>query len=167
MPGHLEKKEDRSWNIIVEAGRDPVTQKRKRIKQAFEGTKREAEIEMARLVTELEKGTYIEPGKMTVGEYLLWWVEQHSTGKGLAPKTVVSYRQLITLHLNPALGSIPLSKLQPMHIQQYVNKALQKKSPRTVAYSLTVLKQALKHAVQKWLSPTIRLTPLSAPATGG
>lgn len=150
MPGHLEKKGDKSWNIIVEAGRDPITKKRKRIKQSFQGTKREAEKEMARLVTELEKGTYIEPGKISLGEYLLWWLDQHSTGKNLAPKTIVSYRQLITLHLIPALGNIPLSKLQPMHIQQYVNKALQNKSPRTVAYSLAVLKQALKHAVQKW-----------------
>ena len=61
MPGHLEKKGDKSWNIIVEAGRDPITKKRKRIKQSFHGTKREAEKEMARLITELEKGTYIEP----------------------------------------------------------------------------------------------------------
>lgn len=150
MPGHLEKRGDKSWYIIVEAGRDPITKKRKRIKQSFQGKKGDAEKEMARLVTELEKGTYIEPGKTTVSEYLLWWVEQHSIGKNLAPKTIVSYRQIITLHLIPALGNIPLSKLQPMHIQQFVNQMLQKRSPRTVAYNLTVLKQALKHAVQKW-----------------
>lgn len=150
MPGHLEKRGDKSWYIIVEAGRDPITKKRKRVKQSFQGKKGDAVKEMARLVTELEKGTYIEPGKTTVSEYLLWWVEQHSIGKNLAPKTIVSYRQIITLHLIPALGNIPLSKLQPMHIQQFVNKMLQQRSPRTVAYNLTVLKQALKHAVQKW-----------------
>lgn len=150
MPGHLEKKGDKLWTLIVEAGRNPVNSKRKRIKRTFKGTRHEAEIELARLITEWEKGVYIEPGKMSVGEYLLWWVDQHIAARNLAPKTVVSYRQIINLHLIPAIGSIPLTKLQPMHIQQYVTNHLKTRSPRTVAYTLTLLKQALKHAVQKW-----------------
>lgn len=150
MPGHLEKKGDKLWNLIVESGRDPITSKRKRIKRTFKGTKHEAEVALAKLVTEWEQGFYIEPSKITTGEYLLWWIEQHCAARNLAPKTVVSYNQIIKLHLIPAIGSIPLTKLQPMHVQQYVTNHLKTRSPRTVAYTLTLLKQALKHAVQKW-----------------
>lgn len=38
MPGHLEKRSNRSWTIVIEAGRDPATGKRKRIYRAFRGS---------------------------------------------------------------------------------------------------------------------------------
>ncbi|NLG85759.1 MAG: site-specific integrase [Firmicutes bacterium] len=43
-----------------------------------------------------------------------------------------------------------------MHIQNYINEKLDKLSPRTVAYSISILRQALKHAVVRW-----RLIPLN------
>lgn len=66
MPGHLEKRSPKSWTIVIDVGREPATGKRKRIYQAFNGTKKDAEKEMARLLTELEKGLFIEPSKLTL-----------------------------------------------------------------------------------------------------
>lgn len=158
MPGHLEKRSKSSWTIVIEAGRDPVTGKRKRIKVAFRGTKRQAEREMHRLLHELESGTYVEPSSMTVGEYLLWWLE-HYARPSTAPRTFESYEMIVRRHLIPALGALALQKLQPVHIQAYYSQALQSLSPRTVAYHHAVLHEALRHAVRWQL---IRANPADA-----
>ncbi|HHY94046.1 MAG TPA: site-specific integrase [Firmicutes bacterium] len=148
MPGHLEKRSKSSWTIVIDLGHDPATGKRKRLKRAFRGTKKEAEQELARLLVELEKGTHVEPARMTVAEYLVSWLEAH--GPNLAPSTLDSYRRIVTKHLVPALGTIPLAKLLPLHLQTYYADALAAGlSPRTVLYHHRVLREALQHAV-KW-----------------
>jgi hypothetical protein len=60
VPGHLEKRSKNSWTILIDTGRDPATGKRKRLYRAFQGTKIESEKEMARIIAEIEKSTYIE-----------------------------------------------------------------------------------------------------------
>lgn len=125
MPGHLEKRSKNSWTIVVEAGRDPTTGKRKRIKESFRGTKREAERELAKLITELEKGTYIEPSKLTFGEYLLQWLEE-CRARNLAPTTLRRYGQIIRLRVIPYLGMIPLDKLRPVHLQQFYRELVER-----------------------------------------
>lgn len=150
MPGHLERRSKNSWTIVIDAGRDPQTKKRKRIYKAFRGTKKEAEKELARTMVKLEQGTYIKPTIITLGEYLLWWLEQHGKAKKLALKTLESYEYLIKKHLIPELGTIPLAKLQPIHIHNFIIKENEIVSSRTTAYALTILRQAMKHAMKKW-----------------
>lgn len=146
----------KKYEIIIEAGRDPQTGKRKRIYRVVNGRKSDAEREMARMIRELEQGTYIEPSKMTVADYLLHWLDAH--GPNLAPSTLASYTRIIKTHLTPALGGILLSKLTPLHIQKYYSNKLNEGradgkegglSLRTVRYHHTVLREALQHAV-KW-----------------
>ena len=125
MPGHLEKRSDKSWTIVIDIGRDPLNEnKRKRIYKAFKGTKREAEKELARLIAEVEKGTYIEPTKMTFGEYALEWLEDYGKLK-LAATTYRRYKQIIELRVVPWIGAIPLSKLRPLHIQQFYKRLME------------------------------------------
>lgn len=50
---------------VIDLGRDPATGKRKRLVRGFKGTKREAEQELARLPVEYEKGTQVQPSRMT------------------------------------------------------------------------------------------------------
>ena len=148
MPGHLEKRSDKSWTIVIELGRDPRTGKRKRFKKAFRGTKKEAEKELARLLAEIEKGTYIEPTKLTFGEYLLKWLDDYGR-PNLAPSTFDSYQRIIRKHIIPALSTVPLAKLHPLHLQGYYSDKLQNLSQRTVQYHHRIIREALNHAV-KW-----------------
>jgi integrase len=170
MAGYIKKLGKNYYSLFVEAGKSPTTGKRHRIYRAFRGTQSEARIELARLETELAQGTFLEPAKMTVAEYLRWWLEQHSQSatKEFSPATIQSYRARIEAHLIPALGGISLDKLNAIHIQNYIvqakktgqkpKKKLKKGektqfkpfSPRTINYSLVVLRLALKHAVKKY-----------------
>lgn len=147
--GHLEKRSEKSWAIVIECGKDPLTGKRKRLKKAFRGNKRDAEKELARLLMEIEQGFYIEPSKLTTSEYLKKWHEDYCKNK-LASSTCENYWIILDKHLIPALGAIPLSKLKPLHIQDYYAKALSKGlSLRSVQYHHAILRKALQQAV-KW-----------------
>ncbi|WP_027718778.1 site-specific integrase [Desulfovirgula thermocuniculi] len=162
MPGHLEKRSNKSWTIVVELGRDPVTGKRKRLKKAFRGTKKEAEKELARLLTEIEKGTYVEPTKLTFGEYLLRWLDDYCR-PNLAPSTFDSYQRIIKKHIIPALGAIPMAKLQPMHLQSYYSEKLGALAQRTVQYHHRIIREALNHAMKWQLIPRNVADAVQAP----
>jgi integrase len=167
MPGHLEKRSEKSWTIVIEAGRDPATGKRKRIKRAFQGTKREAEKEMARLIAEIEKGSYIEPSKLTFGEYLQEWLLDYGANN-LSPTTRRRYGQIINLRVIPKLGMIPLQKLRPIHLQQFLREIIEEGrldkpgeplSADSIAYHHRVIHKALDTAFKQQL---IQVNPADA-----
>jgi hypothetical protein len=69
MKGHLRERSSGRWAIVLDA-HDSVTGKRKRRWHSFAGTKREAQIECARLIAEAQHGGAIEPSKITFGQFL-------------------------------------------------------------------------------------------------
>ncbi len=146
----------KEYKIVIEAGKNPKTGRRKRIVRSFEGRKPAAEQEMANIIRELEQGTYIQPEKTTVAEYLKYWIENYAA-TNLAPSTYASYERIVSSHISVELGHVELQKLLPTHIQSYYTKKLQegrrdKKgglSARTVQYHHRVLRESLQHAL-KW-----------------
>ena len=56
MTGHIRRRSPRSWELKFDIGTDPATGRRKTRYASFKGTKREAEIELARLVAAASKG---------------------------------------------------------------------------------------------------------------
>jgi len=68
MKGHLRERSPGRWGIVLDI-RDPTTGKRKRRWHSFAGTKRQAQVECARLISEMQGGTYLEPGKLTIAAY--------------------------------------------------------------------------------------------------
>jgi len=161
MPGHLEKRSKSSWTIVVEAGRDPVTGKRKRIKKAFRGTKREAQKEMAKIIAQVEKGTYVEPSKLTFGEYLKNWIENYGR-TNISATTFRRYKQIIYSRIVPYLGNVKLDKLRPIHLQKFYSylttcKRLDGKegtlSYDSIIYHHRVIHKALESAVTQQILP--------------
>jgi integrase len=97
----------------------------------------------------------VKPNRLTVAEYLEQWLQGH-VATNTAPKTHERYEEIVRIHLIPALGSLPLSALQPQHIQKYYAEALESGrrdgkgglSARTVHHHHRVLFEALRHAVK-------------------
>lgn len=155
MHGHLEKRSKGSWTIVIDRGRNPLTQKRERLYKTIDGPKREAEKVMNELLYQLQTGTYIDPANITVGEYLQSWIKTHCE-QNLAPKTLQSYRAELENHIIPAIGIIPLDKLAPMHLQEYYAQKLHSGrkdgkgglSAKTVHYHHGIIREAMKHATQ-------------------
>lgn len=85
------------------------------------------------------------PPSILLGVYLEDWLRD-VVRLSVRPKTFVSYRSVVRLHLVPCLGLHPLVDLRPADVQAFLNaKAASGLAPRTVAY-LRNVRQALGHA---------------------
>ena len=148
MPGSIVKRGKNSWSVILDLGRDPVTGKRRQFWRSVKGPKRDAETLLVHLLHQRDTGIDVPPGKMTVGDYLKRWLRDYAE-PNTAPKTVQRYEEVVRLHLAPALGALPLTKLRPLHIQEAYGKILAKGlSARTVLHCHRVLREALQQAVR-------------------
>jgi len=151
MRGSLKQRSQNHWAIILDA-RDPQTGRRKRRWYSFTGSRREAETERARLITEIEKGTAAEPGRLTVAAFLQRWCQYIQPL--VSAKTFERYAGLIRANINPAIGTVRLSKLQPITISSAYSAALARGlSPRSVQHMHRCLSQALKQATRWRLLP--------------
>jgi integrase len=153
MKGHIRERSPGHWAIILDIP-DPQTGKRRRKWHSFKGTKRQAQIESARLISIVQAGRYLEPSKTTVAEYLDKWLEHVKSQ--VSPRTAERYGELARKNIAPLIGSIALTKLTPMAISTAYSTALASGrrdgggglAPRTVHHCHRVLKQALAQAVR-------------------
>jgi integrase len=140
MRGHVRERGKGNWYAVLST-QDPQTGKRKvrfiRLESAT--GKREAQQALARIITELDSGTFVEQNKVTVAAFLVRWLAYIETQ--VQPRTVRFYAEQVA-NLTPALGRVPLSKLKPEHISDAY-------SARSVHHMHRVLKQALGQAM-KW-----------------
>jgi integrase len=158
MKGHIRPRSPGRWAIVLDV-RDPTTGKRKRRWHAFAGTKRQAQDQCARLITEMKGGTYIDPSRLTVSAFLDRWLEHIQTQ--VSPKSHERYVEIARKNLAPLLGGISLSKLQPAQISGAYAKALASGrrdgtgglAPRTVHHMHRILKQALGQALRWRMLP--------------
>jgi integrase len=154
MKGHIRERSPGHWAIVIDV-RDSVTGARKRRWHSFAGTKREAQVECARLLTELQTGTAVDPSRATVAAFLERWIEHMQSQ--VSPRSHERYAEIARKNLAPVLGGLALTKLRPEHISQAYAKALASGrrdgkgglSPASVHYQHRVLKKALGQAV-KW-----------------
>lgn len=155
MQGHLRQRgKNGTWYVVFRVNGKPKWQRLEAKAQ------REAEKEATKILNELNQGAYVEPAKMNLGEYLDRW-QRNAVEHKAKGKTLERIASIVDKHLKPSLGSIPLSKLHPMHLQSYYTDALRSGrkdgkgglAPRTVIKHHAVLHAALKQAVKWQLLP--------------
>ena len=77
MRGHLRKRGERSWSVVVDIGHDLTTGKRRQKWIGVKGTKRDAERKLAEVIRGLDVGSYVEPSRLTLGDYLDQWLADY------------------------------------------------------------------------------------------
>lgn len=65
----------------------------------------------------------MDTSKLTVAEFLEQWLVSYAE-MNVSAKTLERYQGIVRKHLIPALGSMPLPRLSPLHIQQHYSDAL-------------------------------------------
>jgi integrase len=153
VKGHIRERSPGHWAIVIDV-RDPRTGRRRRKWHSFAGTKRQAQVECARLISELSGGLYIEATKFTVGQFLDRWLEH--VKPLISPRTHERYGEIVRKNLNPLLGAVVLTKLRPIQVSQAYAKALSDGrrdgkgglAPSTVRYLHVILKSAVGQAVR-------------------
>jgi integrase len=146
------------WELKFDLGRDPASGQRITKYVSFRGTKREAQAELNRILNRRNEGTYVDPTKMTVAEYLEHWLAV-DIDRRVARKTAARHRGIARHQIIPSLGRIPLRKLTATHIEAaeaelqrsgYVKgrKLGEGLTAQTVLHVHRTLSQALAHAVK-------------------
>jgi integrase len=155
VKGHIRERSPGHWAIVIDV-RDPATGRRRRKWHSFAGTKRQAQIECARLISTIQGGTYLEPRKITVAAHMERWLEHVKSL--VSPKTFERYCGVVRGNILPTLGAVLLTNLQPAQISEMYAKALVSGrkngkgglSPASVLYMHRLLKEALAVAVGQW-----------------
>ena len=153
MKGHIRERSPGKFAIVLDV-RDPATGKNRRRWHSFRGSKRDAQIECARLVTALKGGTYIDPNKTTLAAFFARWLD-HIRSR-VSPRTFERYSEIVNKNILPSLGGTMLARLRPAQISETYAAALANGrrdgkgglSPATVLYMHRILKHALADAVR-------------------
>ena len=110
-----------SWELKFDVGNDPMTGKRRIRYASFKGAKRDAELELARLVAQNAAGEGVDPTKATVAEFIERW-DMDWASINVGAKTLERYRQIIKLNVAPHIGAVRLQKLRPVHLSELYAK---------------------------------------------
>ena len=146
-----QRKRDGLWEARVTIGVDEHGKTKR--KSVYGRTQEEARKKMQALIVEVDKGTYTEPSKITLGAWMNQWYEVYCVRK-LKPATLESYRGIIDRYITPALGKKRLQALRGIDVQRFYNSMTDNDlSPKTVKNAGAVLHKALGVAVKEGMIP--------------
>lgn len=147
------------WEARFTVGFDPQTGKQ--LQRSISGkTQKEVAQKLREVTAELDQGSYQEPTKMTLGEWLEIWLKEYSAN--LKPMTLQTYSEQVKNHIIPELGRIKLKDLKTHMIQRFYNSMTTGEKPlsaKTIKNIHGVLHKALHQAVSNNL---IRVNPATA-----
>ncbi|MDR4171175.1 site-specific integrase [Bacillus nitratireducens] len=147
MKGHIIKRGSK-YSFVLDIGPHPETGERRQ--RWFSGykTKKEAQTDLAKKITELNEGTFVDPSKITLKEYLIEWLEIKKMS--VEKSSLSRYQSSINTHIIPSIGMVPLHKLNVMHIQKCYQSGLNSGiANNTILFQHRVLRAALNLAVKQ------------------
>ncbi|MBR5308256.1 MAG: tyrosine-type recombinase/integrase family protein, partial [Clostridia bacterium] len=137
-----------SYQVIVESEKDPLTGKRQRQYKTVNGTKKEAEAILQRMLNELaNSGAIVKPSALKLKDWLTEWLELYLPN--IEETTRFNYRERITNRIIPYLGNTPIKDLKTSAIQEWVTTLHKDEelAPKSVKNIFLNLKAALDKAV--------------------
>ena len=148
--GTIRQRKDGTWEGRYTLGRDPGTGKQVQ-KSVYGKTQKEVRQRLQQITTAIDEGTFTEPSKMTVGQWLDVW---HAEYLGAVKQsTVAHYGSHIEKNLKPHIGAVKLQALKPHMVQNLYNKLLRSEinptgmSAKSIKNLHGVLHKAMKQAV--------------------
>ena len=157
--GTIRQRPDGRWEARYTIGRDPGTGKQIQ-KSVYGKTQQEARKKLLAATSAMDNGTYIEPEKVSFGQWLDIWVNDFCSS--VKPRTRELYRGTIENRIKPALGAVRLTALTTAMIQHFYNDATRGKksvSPKTVKNFHGIIHKALNQAME---AGYIRFNPAAA-----
>ena len=146
--GSIMKLDNGSWMGKIMIGRKPDgTANRKSI---YGKTRKEVSDKLIALANDVNSGSYIEPSKLSLGDWLNNWLKQYKS-INLKPKTYDTYETQANYNIIPAIGDIALKDLKTDDIQRYYNSKFNSGkglSSATIRKHHNILSGALNQAVE-------------------
>ena len=153
--GHIRRR-GKGWELKFDADRDPATGKRKIQYVSFKGSKKEAQVELARLIAAVGDATYVEPTKLSVADHVRARINHWEASEAITARTAQRYRQLLDGQIRPHIGARLVQKLSTSTVETWhaTLKAGGRRrgnggvASRTVVHAHRLLSHALDDAVR-------------------
>ena len=148
--GTIRQRPDGLWEARYTLGINPGTGKQIQ-KSVYGKTQKEVRQKLTAITAEIDNGSYQEPCKMTVNEWLDIWLKEYMGDKKYG--TIRNYKIACKYHIIPYIGKYRLSDLKPHIIQTLYNRLQRGEdgenalSPKTIRNVHGVLSKALNQAV--------------------
>ena len=117
MAGSIEKRGKNSYRLTVSEGFDlngrPMIHRK-----TVHGTKKDAEVELAKFVTEVQNGLVIDGKSLKFSEFVEVWKRDYGS-KELAPTTYKRYCRMLETRLLPYFGHFYINKIKPTDIMKF------------------------------------------------
>ena len=117
MAGSIEKRGKNSYRLTVSEGFD-LNGKPMIHRKTVHGTKKDAEVELAKFVTEVQNGLVIDGKSLKFSEFTEIWKRDYGS-KELAPSTYKRYCRMLETRLLPYFGHFYINKIKPTDIMQF------------------------------------------------
>jgi integrase len=142
----------KSWSYVLRIP-NPATGKTKPSWVGGFATEKDAKLARDKARVSLATGDFVPVTSLTVGDYLATWIKAHA--QRIKPTTLYRYEEIIENYLIPCIGGVKLQQLRPHHIASMYTDLMTKPalsgkplSRKTVHFYGSILKTALKHAVE-------------------
>jgi integrase len=110
-----------TWGYVIDAGRDENGKRKQIFKSGF-GRKLDADVALAKLVTERADGTLVQPDPRSFAEFMQAWLSEYAA-TSCSPKTAERYGDMLA-HVNRTIGQQPLAKVTTLQLQRVYNQLL-------------------------------------------
>lgn len=117
MAGSIEKRGKNSYRLTVSEGFD-LDGKPMIHRKTVHGTKKDAEVELAKFVTEVQNGLVIDGKSLKFSEFTEIWKRDYGSKK-LAPSTYKRYCRMLETRLLPYFGHFYINKIKPTDIMKF------------------------------------------------
>lgn len=117
----IEKRSKNTFRLVVEGGYDGQGKRVKHSKTVHVRTKGEAEIELAKFVTEVHAGEYIAPEKMALRDFVEKEWFPKFVEKKLSVTTGIKYKDHINRRIMPLFGHKKIEDIKTMHLVNFFN----------------------------------------------
>jgi integrase len=148
MTGNVTKRGENSWRLKFDL-RGENGERRTQYKTVEASGKKEAQAKLAELIASVGAGSYVEPTKTTVGDYVAARIDQWQASGKLSPRSAARYREIHKNQIAPHLGEKLLQRLRPADIEAW-HTALQTGGlkARTIGAAHRVLSKSFDDAVR-------------------
>ena len=117
MAGSIEKRGKNSYRLTVSEGFDlngnPMIHRK-----TVHGTKKDAQVELAKFVTEVQNGLVVDGKSLRFSEFTEIWKRDYGS-KELAPSTYKRYCRMLETRLLPYFGHFYINKIRPTDIMKF------------------------------------------------
>lgn len=151
--GTIRQRKDGTWEARVTTGTDPGTGKPLR-RSIYGSTQKEVRQKMTAVLRDIDDGTYTEPKRMTVKQWMDTWMELFAKHK-VAPLSYIKYGRSIKNHIVPNIGAMDMRDVRGYHLQKIYNAMIEEQglSPKTVKDVSSIVHKAFAVAKKQNVIP--------------